>query len=42
MGTDRATRRKKRNSVNSKLEVTIDNILCFRNGFMSAIPRARV
>jgi hypothetical protein len=36
IGTERATRRKKRNSMSRKLEVTIDKTLCFRNGLMAA------
>ena len=40
MGTDRATRRKKRNSMNKKHDVTIDKTLCLCNGLMGKLPRA--
>lgn len=40
IGSERATRRKSRNSVSNRDEVTIDNILCLCNSFMAAVPRA--
>ena len=39
IGSESATRRKNRNSVSNRLEVTIDKVLCLCNTFMAAIPR---
>jgi len=38
IGTERATRRKNRNSVSSRAEVTIDKVLCLCNAFMATVP----
>lgn len=39
IGTERATSRKSRNSMSSRLAVTIDKVLCLCNSFMAAISR---
>ena len=38
IGSERAARRNKRNSVNNRADVTIDNVLCLCSAFMAAIP----
>ena len=36
IGSERAVRRKNRNSVSSRADVTIDKVLCLCNAFMAA------